>query len=190
MTLIMMVILLEQRERPMPADLAEQEIRAFVGRNATYYLGKWANALSGKGRECGFNWAACLFSGFWFPYRKMYIVTVVYYAILFVETVAEDILCVDILHLPDSPMALQRGIGISFAVLSGILANRLYLSHTRTKIEEIRNQQLGEEEHLKALTRQGGTNLPAAFGMFFLLLCAIFSVMFLLESLRELSASL
>ena len=60
----------------------ELEYRAFVGRNARYYLRKWSFAPDDSGSTRGFNWAAFLLSGLWLPYRKMYRVTFIFYSIL------------------------------------------------------------------------------------------------------------
>jgi len=56
------------------SDLKDDEIAAFVGKKAGYYLEKWRPVLDGTGNAgnvTGFNWAACLLSGLWLPYRKM-----------------------------------------------------------------------------------------------------------------------
>ncbi len=62
-------------DKPMET-LTEEEIRAFVGSNADYFLKKWRPALEGLSNKAGFNCAAFCLSGFWFPYHKMYAATV------------------------------------------------------------------------------------------------------------------
>jgi hypothetical protein len=44
----------------MSTALSEDEVRAFVGDNADYYVQAWAPALSGQGRGSRFNGAAFL----------------------------------------------------------------------------------------------------------------------------------
>src|SRR5258707_862516 len=61
--------------RESEESVALQELRAFVGRRAVYYLAKWRGVLAGSGTETGFNLAAFFLSAIWLPYRKMYGIT-------------------------------------------------------------------------------------------------------------------
>ena len=44
-------------------DSQQEELRAFVGAKADYYLVKWTPLLKGWGRSAGFNWAAFFLTG-------------------------------------------------------------------------------------------------------------------------------
>jgi hypothetical protein len=174
----------------MSEDVTEQEIRSFVGSRGDYYLGRWSDALNDKSSNCGFNVAAFFLSGFWLPYRKMYVITVVFYAIILVESMAEEVVFVDLLGHPEPPMALQRVVGLAAALACGLLGNRWYLAHVRAKVAELRYQELDEADHLKELARRGGTNLGASLGMFIGFLIIVFSAISALELLRQFKAGI
>ena len=139
--------------------ITEEEVRAFVGNpKADYYIGKWS--LPNK----GFNWAACLLSGLWLPYRKMYVPTVIFFGIMLVDSVIEDIVFVEILRMPEPPPVLDKLVGLIAALVCGLFGNRWYLSHAHNVIAEVRSQGLPEEDHLRMLSKRGGTNLLASLG--------------------------
>jgi hypothetical protein len=62
--------------------LIEPELRAFVGTNSNYYMNRWKPLLEGHDWS-GFNWAACLLSELWLPYRTMYGLAAGFYGIAF-----------------------------------------------------------------------------------------------------------
>jgi hypothetical protein len=152
----------------METPLTEQEIRSFVGPKADYYLEKWADSLALKDESygAGFNWAAFFLSGLWLPYRKMYLVTLIFYGIILAESVLEDLVFIGILDEPEPPPALGRMVGLAIAIVCGWYGNRWYLSHTRAKIAELRG--LGEEDeaYMQVLAKQGGRSLAASLGIF------------------------
>ena len=95
------------KEAPQPfgldsprAQLTPQEVTAFVGRKAGYYLRKWSGALDGTGDSTGFNWAALLLSGLWLPYRKMYLTTTIFMALILLESIVEEVVYVGVLGRP------------------------------------------------------------------------------------------
>jgi hypothetical protein len=164
-------------------ELSEQEIRSFVGPKADYYLNRWASALEGSRQGTGFNWAAFFLSGLWLPYRKMYLVTFIFYGIIVAESILEDVVFMGILGQPEAPAALSRLVGLIAAIVCGSLGNRWYLSHARAKISELCVQQMPQDEYLRALSKRGGTSLAASFGFFFLFIVVVFLVVVLLELL-------
>ncbi len=50
----------------------EERLRAAIGPNADYYLGRW-RAMDEKSNVLSWNWPACLANFFWFAYRKMWL---------------------------------------------------------------------------------------------------------------------
>ena len=73
--------------RTHDGPITEQELRAFFGSRWRRYLDRWGSWT--QGRSAGFNWVAFFFAGLWLPYRKMYRVALVFYAIMLLESVLE-----------------------------------------------------------------------------------------------------
>jgi Protein of unknown function (DUF2628) len=173
-------------------ELSEQEIKAFVGKRASYYLKKWPVAMvhsaadwgtsppspTVRARAVGFNWAAFLFSGIWMPYRKMYRATMIFYAIIIASSLAEQVVFVQMQGLEESPPALDRVLGLLVSVVFGSYANQWYLAHARRVVAEVRSLGLPPERYLQTLSQRGGANLAVGFGFFLLFIVAIFAVMF------------
>jgi hypothetical protein len=97
------------KEMEMPGTMSTlnaQEVAAFVGEKAGYYLQKWRPVLDGTGNAgnaTGFNWAAFFLSGLWLPYRKMYRATAIFFGVILLETLFEEIIYVGILGKPEAP---------------------------------------------------------------------------------------
>jgi hypothetical protein len=93
------------------------EIRAFVGPNANYYLYQFSKFnLSGTDKFCAtWNWSTCGFTFVWMLYRKMYFQAVITFFIF----------CVP-------------GINIIMHIIAGIVGNYLYYRHAKERISEIR----------------------------------------------------
>jgi hypothetical protein len=173
-------------------ELSEQEIKAFVGKRASYYLRKWPVAMvrsandwsmsapspAGPARAAGFNWAAFLFSGIWMPYRKMYKATMIFYGLVIASSVAEQSIFVQMLGHEESPAVLDRVLGLLISIVFGTYANQWYLSHARRVAAEVRSLGLPPERYLETLSRRGGTNLAGGLGFFLLFIVAIFAIMF------------
>jgi hypothetical protein len=140
-------------------------LRAFVGRRAERFLRKWEPRLEGSGPS-RFNWPAFFLTGLWFSYRKMYRITMIFYAILLLEGILEEILFVVLLGMEEAPMAIHSGISLIAAVTGGKCGNGWYLNHARRVIAEVRGSGLEGEALLQELRRRGGTNVGAAIGMF------------------------
>jgi hypothetical protein len=157
-------------------SLAIDEIRAFVGRRADYYLKKWHGTLAGEARGTGFNWAAFLLSGLWIPYRKMYLVALVFYGIVIAESIAEEVIFVGILGREETPAVVDRITAVIAAAVCGAFGNRWYLSRVRKEISSLKVQGMTEEAVLETLARRGGTSLGAALGFFLLFMTITFVV--------------
>jgi hypothetical protein len=163
--------------------LTEAEIRAFVGRNSRYYLRKWPWSLDYFGRAKGFNWAAFLLSGLWMPYRKMYRLTLIFFAIIVAITVAEEIVVAAGFVAESAATVFDRVSQLVIPIICGIFANAWYLAHAKREIVKIRASGLKDEDYYQALARRGGTNLFASFGFFLLLIAALILLTFAAFSL-------
>ena len=155
------------------SDLTEQEVRAFVGVKADYYLKKWWPALAGTestGNVAGFNWAAFFLSGLWLPYRKMYRATAILFGVILLETLFEEVVYVGMLGKSEAPGSLGRFVGLIVALVCGGFGNAWYLSHAQKKINILRSKGLSEEAYSLALAKQGGASVAAALGSFLLLI--------------------
>jgi hypothetical protein len=166
-------------------DLTDQEVAAFVGKNADYYLQSWQTApegMGGAGNRAGFNWAAFFLSGFWLPYRKMYRAGAIFFGVLVLESILEEVVFIGILGKPEAPGLLGSLVGFIAAMICGGFGNAWYLSHTQKKIAEARNQELADDAYLQALAKRGGTSFAASLG--FVVICSV--VLFVLSTLSSL----
>jgi Protein of unknown function (DUF2628) len=149
------------------SDLNDQEVAAFVGTKADYYRQKWQPALNGTGNAgnaTGFNWAAFFLSGLWLTYRKMYRAASIFFGIILVETLLEDVVYIGILGKSEAPGALGRFVGLIAAMICGGFGNAWYLSHTQKAIPAVRSQGFTGDAYLQALAKRGGTNIAASLG--------------------------
>jgi hypothetical protein len=159
-----------------------RELQAFVGRKASYYLRKWAPLLEGGRRDTGFNWAAFFLSGIWIGYRKMYAVAFIFYGVIALETLVEEIVFVHVLG-EEPPAALGRLIPIAIAAICGTCGNGWYLSHARKMIAETKTQGLQDDAFLLALAKRGGTSVLASLGILLLFCATMFLTGFLFETI-------
>ena len=157
---------------PGASDLSEAEIRAFVGRNAEFYLRKWSPARRGSGRPKRWNFAAFFLSGLWVPYRKMYRVTLIILGILVAESLLEEAAIAGGLASERMVASLNRLIGILFSIVCGTFGNAWYLAHAQREIGRIRALGLEDDAYHKALARRGGTSFLASLGFLFLFILA------------------
>ena len=137
------------------ADPTEEELRAFVGPNAGYYLRHW---YSGK---TSFHWAAFLVFAPWLGYRRMYSGLAAILALCVALTVADEALARAGRVLPEG---VVRGASIGLAVAIALNANQFYYWHARRAVEAVRKQNLPPDEHLAELRRRGGASLASALG--------------------------
>ncbi len=164
-------------------DSEVEELIAFAGSKADYYLKKWTPLLQGSGRGAGFNGAAFFLSGLWIAYRKMYKVTAIFFGIILLTTLAEEVLFVGILGKEETPARLDRLIGLAAAVICGVYGNRWYLGHARKVISEVRAEGMHRDAFFDRIAKRGGTSFGSAFGMFFLFLVTTVVAVVILEFL-------
>ena len=132
------------------------EMTAFVGKNADYYLSRWTPLLEGE-NWTAFNWAAFCFSGFWLPYRKMYKAAVIFFGIILLESILEGRL-----FGGETNRERERVVGLVAAMVCGGYGNRWYLSHVKKVISQIRAQELPGNAFVDAISKRGGTSVGAA----------------------------
>jgi len=149
--------------------ITEQEIRAFVGRRADYYVGQWTS------ETMGMNWGAFLFSGLWLLYRKMYALAAVLFGFILVESMIEEVVFVGILNQQGPPEFLTPIVALAIAIVCGSYGSLWYSKHTNSKIRNVRTQGLADQAYFAALSRRGGTSIVATIGLllaFFIVLIA------------------
>jgi hypothetical protein len=160
-------------------ELTEHEARAFVGPRADRYLEQWRPLLTAAGSDsggAGFNWSAFFFSGLWLPYRKMYKVAAIFFGVILLEALFEELIFVGVLGWPAAPDAVGSAVGLIASIVCGKLGNRWYLDHTRAKVAEVRDQGVADDRCLQTLAERGGTSVAASLGfivVFFLLVAAL-----------------
>lgn len=169
--------------------LTEGEIKAFVGKNAGYYLKKWPPPAEPYGGAMGFNWAAFLLSGFWLPYRKMYRMTLLMYGVVAGEELLEMAALAGGLANEQTLAPIGRIFGLAFSIVCGFFGNSWYLAHTRRMIGQLRTLDMQPEAYREALVRRGGTSLAASLGMFCLFVVVLFMIGFVFELLNEMGAA-
>lgn len=150
-------------------ELTEHEVRAFVGPRSDRYLEQWRPLLTAAGsgaRDAGFNWSAFFLSGLWLPYRKMYKVAAIFYGIILLESLFEELVFVEVLGWPAAPNAVGTAVGLIVAIVCGRLGNRWYLDHTRAKVAELRDQGVEDYRYLQTLAERGGASVATALGFF------------------------
>lgn len=152
------------------------DLRAFVGKNADYYLGKWAPRLNDPGKSAGANFAAFFLSGFWLPYRKMYKLGLIFYGFIIAELLAETVFFVSFLHEPEAPEALSRIVGFVISIVCAAYGNRWYLAHAQRVIAETRAEGLEGAALRERLSKLGGMSITASLAMFAGFMLVIFAL--------------
>ena len=167
--------------RPGPGagatGLTEDEIRAFVGKNADYYLDRWPASGEQFARARGFNWAAFLLSVLWLPYRKMYRVAWSMFGVIAAYHVLGEFAIAWGVGTEKSLEPGGRVFSIIFSIVCGAFANGWYLAHVQREVAKIRLLGLEGDAFRQALARRGGTSLLACFGTLCLYLVAIIAVL-------------
>jgi hypothetical protein len=152
-------------------------MRAAVGPRADFYLRKWERSERG-----GFNWAAFFCSGVWLPFRKMYRATAILYAAVIIESVLEDLVFVGWLGMPETPRALERGVGWAVCCVCGGFGNMWYLSHVKHLVAATRATVPNEDQCLDTLRKRGGTTMLGALGLFAVFVMAIIAAMLVTDA--------
>ncbi len=138
-------------ESSNPRPSVSPEVEDFIHERAYYYVARWHKLDETlKTKTTGtFNWAACLFSGYWMAYRKMY-----GYAFGFLVT---QIVVGFILDALKFPTAASNGLSGGIMVMSGMYGSTLYKRHVLARLAEIPSD-LPDHLRRQAIRDMGGTN--------------------------------
>jgi hypothetical protein len=139
-----------------PDNIGIDEIRAFVGPKANYYLYQFSKFnVAGKDKFCPtWNWSTCGFTFIWMLYRKMYLQALITFFIF----------CIP-------------GINIIMHIIAGAVGNYLYYRHVKARIIEIRANQTSLDLY-KILQEVGGVHRWAVWVA--LIVSIILAILFIL----------
>ncbi len=152
---------------------------AFIGSNAMRYIEKFKRM--DMGRKLSFNWAAALFSPYWFFYRKLVKPGIIFmtisfclsivstpYLLKFMETVeplmnqfataateADVNLLMAQLQQAYTPAILFMGVNFIINIIAGFIANPLYKKYCVSSIKEIEHLP-DRKNSMAVLLRKGG----------------------------------
>ena len=166
------------------------EAAKFTGKNTPYFSLVFQRLR--KHSRSKFSFAAFIFSGIYFLYRKMYGIGLLFTLLVIVT----NVLSTFIMMMPEwsscarelislSPNDMMTGSGVASALgklvffylpfllngvryvimlVSGLTANRLYYKHSIKKINQIKNEnkEISADELHQKLEESGGVNLPLA----------------------------
>ncbi|RHX82987.1 DUF2628 domain-containing protein [Leptospira stimsonii] len=130
--------------------------REFIGNQAEYYFKKWGKMKksSSSMKIYSWNWAAILLGPIWYSYRKMYLISIVYYALIVGASIVATYFFEK--EIPNS--AFGGG-----SLIFGLMGNFTYLDFISKKTQKIEeDSKLDEMEKLEECKKQGRTNVGAA----------------------------
>lgn len=114
----------------------DDEINMLLGKNKYYYYEKFSSKVS-------WNWASAFFGGFWYAYRKMYVIQILYYVVA--------LFCA---FIPRMQLILF--------VASGILGNYLYKGEIEKRARIAKSLDINMKQDY--ISKKEGTN-EAAIGI-------------------------
>jgi hypothetical protein len=165
-------------------EVAEEELRAFVGTNAQSYVGDWISVLEGRKKRPAFNAVAFLFAGLWLPYRKLYGAAAVFLGSILVVNLLEMVVEMTTQHSPAQQTVIASlgwGVAIVGWFICGFFANQWYLSRAIRVINDVRSRHLDEDEHLEQIAKRGGTSIGSSLGIFVGFIVLNFALAFVAE---------
>lgn len=137
-------------------SISSDEIRAFVGDNAHYYVQCFSRfTITGKEQFCvTWNWSCFGFTFIWFLYRKMYALAIISFFVF----------CIP-------------GVNILLHIGVGMIGNYLYYRHVKGNIIKIRATQ-SPLNYMPVLQELGGVNRwVTTLGV---IICIIMTILFAL----------
>lgn len=133
-----------------------EELRAFVGPNADYYLAVWEPALTGTGpATAGPRWAF-FFPLYWLGLRGMSGTALVITALVSAELFGEGLLIAAGVEPGGWETLAAFAVGLTVALVCAVKGNGWYLRYAREEIAHVRTRNLPGQEHLAALAERGG----------------------------------
>jgi hypothetical protein len=145
----------------IPSHLTSNQVRAFVGPNADYYLERWLLIEEEQLRPLGFNWPAFFLTGSWLLYRRMYRWFCLGFAV-HAGVVALQIAAA-VANLRYVVVFIGIALGLSrFAIpiVLGKYGTYWYYLHARRVVRRIAPE--GRREDLPAIARAGGVDWVTA----------------------------
>lgn len=118
-------------------SISGDEIRAFLGTNAHYYIRQFSkfNQLGVEKFAPTWNWSCFGFTWLWFLYRKMYLNSFITFVVF----------CVP-------------GVNVILHIVTGVVGNYLYHMHVKEKILEIRRVHPSAQNMDTILQEVGGVH--------------------------------
>ncbi len=129
------------------AKLSEDELKAFIGKNADYYIKRFKKFE--KGGSLSWNWYAFLFGVLWMFYRKMYLYGFSALAVIFSINLFISILKID--------QVISTGISLWLWIGFGMFGNYLYYLHVKNSISKIKKSTYHSDVIL-TISKKGGVN--------------------------------
>jgi len=163
-------------------EFSEEAIRAFVQKNADYYLAKW-RVMAQKSSKASWNWAAALFGGWfyqsWFFYRKMFLYGLAAFTLFSGVSTSLGLLLGRALaglgargEVASATLTLVAVVLTLLPVaLMGLYGNYLY-----GKLKAMRERAGSEEELLQLAAARGGTSVLLVVGGFLVELLILFGL--------------
>ena len=166
------------------------EAAKFTGKNTPYFSLVFQRLR--KQNRSKFSFAALIFSGIYFLYRKMYGIGLLFTMLVIVTNVLSTFVMMtpewsscarelvslspnDVMNANGTALVLGKmlyfylpfllnGVRYVIMLVSGLTANRLYYKHSIKKINQIKhqNKELSADELHQTLEAGGGVNLPLA----------------------------
>lgn len=146
-----------------------KDIAIFVGNNSHYFLPKFKNLANSNGKTKAVNWAAFLFAGGYFLYRKMYglgILFVLIQMLLAVPSTMMVMSSINSITALDATFDMELLTTLNLVsnlilwilrLLCAFFTNSIYKNHVYKKISKIKTstEGQGEEVYLATLRKKG-----------------------------------
>lgn len=126
----------KQNEHRQPIQVKDEDLRAYVQKNAQYYLDRFSRFdLAGHDQfRLSWNWPAFFFGCWWALYRKMYLVAAVSFAAI---------------------VLVDKG-ALLILIVMGCVANFLYYKRAKTVIIETKLQHGTDSDVSRSLIERSG----------------------------------
>ncbi|WP_459482035.1 RING finger protein [Clostridium saccharoperbutylacetonicum] len=123
----------------------KEDMRKFIDKKQIYYIDKFEH-IDYFNEKLTWNWASAFFGMYWYPYRKMYKIAIIYYISSFIFGIIPGF------------SGISR---IVFFIVSGMFGNYLYKRHVEKHLEVVKHM----ESYMKQsyLLEKGGTSSGAVW---------------------------
>ncbi len=148
--------------------VSADELADFIGNSSRYYLPEFKRIK--EGGKTKFNFAAFVFSSYWFFYRKQYKWGIIASIVLTIFSIY-DIIC-NLAYIVDPSYQITKtGVIISYVcyflyisckVLVSIFANKIYYKHCIKKVKKIKSISPTIDAYRSNLKTKGNVSILAA----------------------------